>query len=98
MKRSLCSLFFLVLLATSAVASTAPVATVSVDTGVTSVSDLLGTTPFWMNVETSFICPPDNGPYTCSYDHECQRYFMLPSNYVCVNPSGQLCGGHCEPC
>ena len=69
----------------------------AIDTGQTFVSDILGTTPSWWKVETSFICAPDLGPYTCSYDSDCQRYFGLPSNYVCMGPGG-LCNGHCEPC
>ena len=97
MKKSVCFLFALVmLLAGVSFAVTAPQAS-AVDTDFTTVSDLLGTTPDWLQVDTSFICPPDNGPYTCSYDNDCQRYFGLPSNYVCMGPGG-LCNGHCEPC
>lgn len=91
----LMTLLCLVLFATASFAVAVPSAA---DADLIAVSDLLGTTPDWLKVDTSFICFPSNGPYTCSYPGECQSYFGLPSNYECVNPSGQLCSGHCEPC
>ena len=101
MRTSVLSFLLLLAFAGTLFAVGGPVNSTATDTVVgsdtTFVSDLLGTTPFWLNVETSFICPPDHGPHTCSYDSDCQRYFGLPSNYVCMGPGG-LCNGHCEPC
>ena len=94
MKMFTCSAF--VVLTLLAGVSFAAVPTL-VDQDLNFVSDLLGTTPDWLRVDTSYVCPPDHGPYTCTRDVDCQRYFGLPSNYVCMGPGG-TCNGHCEPC
>ncbi len=83
MKRILCSLCLLMFVASMGLA-----ADVSVDTDLVPVSDLLGTTPDWLKVDTNYACPIHKGPNACTFDRDC-------GGMTCNNPSGLACAGTC---
>ena len=83
MKKILCSVCLLMFLASVGFAMD-----VSLDTDLVPVSDLLGTTPEWLKMDTSYACPIDAGPNACTRDWECD-------GMQCNNPSGLACQGTC---